>query len=193
LGEAGICRLVPNYQEFLMSARPLAFSHPLLVPECTEARAPKALLPVLGGHRLANGSAMSLCPGRAASLRVLAGRAWVTLGGPYTGHGNDLGDVFLQAGDRLAVPAGARVVVEPVPDASGHALRFDWCESVAVGPGAHTSRLQTEVLAPARDLAVALGRSAQALWRLTWGLLGMSDLLVAGRGRVLSQWESNPP
>jgi hypothetical protein len=176
-----------------MSARPLAFSHPLRVPECPEPPAPVGVVSALGAHRLATGAAMSLHPARAGRLRVLAGRAWVTLGGPYTGHGNELGDVFLQAGDHLAVPQDARVVVEAVPDASGRALRFEWCETVGVAPGTRPGRLQTEVLAPARDLFGALGRSAQALWRLTWGLLGYADMLVAGRGRVLSRWESNPP
>jgi hypothetical protein len=176
-----------------MSARPLAFSHPLLVPECIGAAATRTAAPGPTGHALAEGVATSLYPARAGQLRVLSGRAWVTLGGPYRGRGNELGDVFVAAGGSLAVPAGARLVIESAPDLSGEALRFDWCEAVAANPAVRPGRVQREVLAPARELALTLLQSARALWRLTWGVLGLADLLVAGRGRVLSRWESNPP
>jgi hypothetical protein len=176
-----------------MSARPLAFSHPLLAPECIEAPATKIAALGPGGRSLTGGAAISLRPARAGQLRVLSGRAWVTLGGPYAGRGNELGDVFLAAGDSLAVPAGARMVIESAPDRSGQALRFDWCEAVAAKPAVRPGRVQREVLAPARELVLTLRQSARALWRLTWGVLGLADLLVAGRGRVLSRWESNPP
>jgi hypothetical protein len=139
-----------------MSARPLAFSHPLLAPECIEAGSTKMLAPVSAGHPLAEGVAISLRPARAGQLRVLSGRAWVTLGGPYTGHGNEQGDQFVAAGNSLGVPAGARLVIESAPDLSGQALRFDWCEAVAAKLAARPGRVQREVLAPARELALTL-------------------------------------
>jgi hypothetical protein len=176
-----------------MFARPLVLSHPLLAPECIGAGPTNVHAPVAGGRALAEGVAISLRPARAGQLRVLSGRAWITLGGPYAGRGNELGDQFVAAGSSLAVAPGARLVMESAPAASGRPLRYDWSETVVTNPVAPPGRLQREVLVPARELGQALGLSAKALWRLTWGVLGLTDLLVAGQGRVLSRWESNPP
>lgn len=89
------------------------------------------LLPVARAHagcfRLEPSRAITLAPVRPGRLRIAQGHAWVTLGGPYSGPFNDQGDLFLQAGDTLDVPAGARLVMEPlVLRGEGGAVRFDW-------------------------------------------------------------------
>ncbi len=143
------------------------------------------------GWRLDARRAMALRPRVPSRLHIVQGRAWVTLGGPYQGAGNELGDHMLVAGQSLAVPAGARLVMEPWQPAGTGPLKFDWCvEPRAVGqPG----RFGREVVAPARELGVALRQAGWAFARLLRGLLGYSEFLVAGRGRLLTPFESNPP
>lgn len=88
------------------------------------ARAPRAQA---GCFRLEPGGAITLAPARPGRLRIAQGSAWVTLGGPYQGPLNDQGDLFLQAGETLNVPAGARLVMEPLAlRGQGGAVWFDW-------------------------------------------------------------------
>jgi hypothetical protein len=131
---------------------------------------------------------MSLRPKKTAVLRIFCGQVWVTLGGPYQGAPNDLGDRFLGPGDVLAVPAGARMVMEPIaaPGDSGP-VHFDWSDAAV---SAAPSRFAREVVSPTRELGAALGQAGWALSRVLRGLLGYSEFLVAGRGRVLSPLES---
>ena len=63
---------------------------------------------------LACGQALSWTPRRPAVLRVSAGRVWVTLGTGGVAHPSAAGDRFLEPGETLVVPAGCRVVLEPV-------------------------------------------------------------------------------
>lgn len=65
-------------------------------------------------HRVEPGHAITIEPRCAGRVSITQGRAWVTLGGPYQGPLNDLGDRFLQAGESLDVPAGAKLVMEPL-------------------------------------------------------------------------------
>ncbi|MCU0942024.1 MAG: DUF2917 domain-containing protein [Hydrogenophaga sp.] len=143
------------------------------------------------GHLVAAHRAISLFPAEDSELCILNGRAWVTLNLPQVAGG--LGDIVLQTGETLRVPAGTHAVMEPW--ASGDALRFDWCvvpaNEAAFGHG--PQRFSREVAQPSRELAHALGQVAVAFTRLLRGLLGYSEYLVAGRGRVLSRFESNPP
>lgn len=137
---------------------------------------------VVGAHR-----AISLRPVEDSRLRIIAGRAWVTLNLPHQADG--LGDHRVGAGETLLVPAGAHLVMEPWR--SGDALRFDW--SVVPQAQAMPQRFARDVVAPSRELGVALAHAALAFGRLLRGLLGYAEFLVAGRGRVLSRFESNPP
>ena len=139
------------------------------------------------GHLVAAHRAISLYPAEDSCLNITSGRAWVTLNQPHVPAG--LGDIVLERGERLRVPAGAHLVMEPWQ--SGDALRFDWCvEPLSVAaPG----RFAREVVAPTRELGEALGHVALAFGRLLRGVLGYGEFLVAGRGRVLSRFESNPP
>lgn len=145
-----------------------------------------------GAWRLHPGCAMSLRPKDAALLRVRRGRVWVTLGQPAGLSPDEAGDRFLRDGDTLLVPAGTRVVMEPL------ALRddpqpvcFDWSDAVApMADGATAGRFRREVMLPLHELTAALGQSGLALVRVLRGLLGYGEFLVAGRGRVLTPLES---
>lgn len=137
---------------------------------------------VVGAHR-----AISLRPAEDSRLEITTGRAWVTLNLPHQPEG--LGDHRLCAGESLLVPAGAHLVMEPWTN--GEALRFDW--TVVPQADARPQRFSREVVAPSRELAAALGQATLAFGRLLRGVLGYTEFLVAGRGRVLSRFESNPP
>jgi len=94
--------------------------------------------------------AISLRPQVPSRLHITQGRAWVTLGLPHHGAGNASGDLVLSAGDSLAVPAGAHLVMEPwQPDAAGP-VRFDWCAAPQVrqAPNARAVRWRREVVTP---------------------------------------------
>jgi hypothetical protein len=145
------------------------------------------------GWRLDARRAMTLRPHAPSRLHITQGRAWVTLGLPHEGAGNESGDVMLAAGESLLVPAGARLVMEPWQPAGAGPVRFDWSEEAEIRTAEPPNRFGREVLAPSRELAVALGQAGWAFARLLRGLFGYSEYLVAGRGRVLTPYESNPP
>lgn len=134
--------------------------------------------PAIGSWRLHPGHAMSLRPRRAAVLRIYCGRVWVTLSQPAGTTPETAGDRFLGPGDVLIVPAGARLVMEPLaPPQETQPVHFDWSDARAAAlPG----RFAREVASPARELAAALGLAASALGRVLRGLLGYSEYLVAG-------------
>lgn len=168
-----------------------------------------------GSWKLAGGHAVTLQDAHAAVLCITHGRVWATLDGPHTGPANQQGDMVLEAGQRLTVPAGRRVVMEPwrssgAGAASGSAaangsdaVYFSWDPVPALlpqqTPGAEpdASRWQLAVVCPLRDLGLALVQAARALGRLAWGvaslLADVGEALTAGRGRVQPCMESNPP
>jgi hypothetical protein len=152
-----------------------------------DTRSESASKPARRGHLVAAHRAISLYPHEDSELCILSGRAWITLNLPHVPGG--LGDVVLQAGETLRVPGGAHLVMEPWTQ--GDALRFDWCLSPQVAE--RSQRFTREVATPSRELAQALGQVAVAFGRLLRGVLGYGEYLVAGRGRVLSRFESNPP
>ena len=144
------------------------------------------------GWRLDTRRAMSLRPQVPSRLHITQGRAWVTLGQAHEGAGNESGDLVLNAGESLAVPAGARLVMEPWQPGAGP-VRFDWCAEPEARSPEPAGRFGREVVTPTRELGVALGQAGLAFTRLLRGLFGYSEFLVAGRGRVLTPFESNPP
>ncbi len=147
---------------------------------------------VAGAWRLFPGRAMSLKPKAAAELRLRRGGAWVTLGETDRGIPGASGDRFLREGEMLLVPAGAWLVMEPIDVRDGdEPVLFDWTDRVVDPPA--SSRFSREVVTPGRDLVLALGQAGLALVRVFRGLLGYGEYLVAGRGRVLSHLEGNPP
>ncbi|MBS0392767.1 MAG: DUF2917 domain-containing protein [Proteobacteria bacterium] len=78
--------------------------------------------------RLGAGVARSLMPKTAMQLRVLSGRAWVTLNDGPHGWREESGDLLLLAGQSLNVAPGQHAVIEPL----GHeALDYQWCRQDA--------------------------------------------------------------
>lgn len=144
--------------------------------------------PAIGSWRLHPGHAMSLRPKKTAVLRIFCGQLWVTQGQSAGVTPDSAGDRFLGPGDVMAVTAGTRLVMEPIgaPGDTGP-VHFDWSEPlVSLGP----SRFDREVILPTRELGLALGHACGATARVLRGLLGYSEYLVTGRGRVLSPLES---
>lgn len=72
---------------------------------------------------LASGATRSLRPRAAMQLRVVCGRAWVTLGDGMHGWREEGGDRVLQPGQSLRVAAGQHAVVEPL---GREPLRYQW-------------------------------------------------------------------
>lgn len=134
----------------------------------------------IGSWRLYPGHAMGLRPRRDALLRIYCGRVWVTQGGPYAVEGRESGDLFLSPGDTLRVPAGARLVMEPLVAAGDEGpVHFDWSERLAAPGGEQFAR---EVLVPARELRFAVVQSGVALGRLLRGLAGWGGRRWASGG-----------
>lgn len=142
---------------------------------------------------LAAGRTVQMRPREASTLKVVCGRVWATTDAPLDRSARRLGDHVLGAGESLAVLPGERLVVEAWSDTP---VRFDWVVH-AEAPVQAPSRWQADVAAPGRELGRALGGTATALVRLLWGVAGyaghLAGFLVAGRGRVLSRFESNQP
>lgn len=135
-----------------------------------------------GAWKLVPEHAVTLNPGQAGVLRVTQGRIWVTLDGPHQGPANDWGDIVLQCGQQITLLPGQHVVMEPYGDAVNQASYFSW-EPAPVTPDRPVARAVGPVVW--QPLAAA-GRTLRQAWgALSW--------LVAGRGRVLSCWESNQP
>ena len=85
-----------------------------------------------GAWKLAPGRALTLQPREAGVFRVALGRMWVTLDGPHQGPANDLGDHVFDAGARLHLRAGQRLVIEAW-DARTPAY-FSWDSLRALAP-----------------------------------------------------------
>lgn len=138
------------------------------------------------GWRLDARRAMTLRPSVPSRLQITQGRAWVTLGLPHEGAGNESGDHMLAAGESLVVPAGVRLVMEPWQPASDGPVSFDWTAEPSALGVVQPDRFHHEVAAPSRELAVALGQAGTAFVRLVRGMFGYAEYLLAGRGRVLT-------
>lgn len=139
---------------------------------------------VTGAWRLPSGQALSLWPQRPALLRVRHGRVWATLGVAGVRVPGELGDHFLDAGDCLHVPAGARLVLEAMapPGEAAMAAQFDWTEAAQAHVPLEATRFERDVLMPWRELGAASGQAARAVGRLLCGLL------AHGEQRVLAWW-----
>lgn len=142
-----------------------------------------------GYWKLGAGRAMTLRPREWGTLCVAEGRVWLTVDGAARERLGLWGDHVLAAGDTLRLPPGAQVVMEAWDRRDGPPVRFDWvpCRQPVL------TRWQREVRQPLGDLGRALGAASVAFVRLLGGLLAYGEFLVAGRGRVLSRFESNPP
>lgn len=121
-----------------------------------------------GAWKLANGRAMTLQPREAGVLRVARGGLWATGDGPHGGPLNDQGDRFLQAGEKLQLQRGQRMVIE-----AGHRLGpayFSWDPL----PRRVVRRARAADLAqPIEDLRLAVLLGARAAGRLLAALAGL--------------------
>lgn len=132
-----------------------------------------------GTWKLAAGRAITLQPREDGVLRVAHGRLWATFDGPHGGPLNDLGDHVIDAGGRLGLRAGRRVVVEAW-DRTAPAY-FSW-DPLAVG-AASTLPRATRVRQPLSDLGLALAMAGGAVGRLLAGLGSLAWETVAGSSR----------
>ena len=136
----------------------------------------------IGDWTLAASRAMAMCPRKPSTLRVTQGQAWVTLTGPHAGHGNERGDVFLQAGQTLHIPAGQRVVLESLGNPGSAPVRFDWLPAAAAATG--SVQYQQSVAQPLSDLVQSLHSAAGAAGRLVAGVGRFALYSIAPRARV---------
>lgn len=85
----------------------------LSVPKSQQCNGDLKRLGPAGSWVLPAGCAVTLDIPDESALAITQGRVWATFDGPHTGPANDLGDVILAAGERMALHAGQRVVIEP--------------------------------------------------------------------------------
>lgn len=147
--------------------------------------APAAPVALPGCWKLAAGRAITLGAAQPGVVQIAHGRVWATLDGPHLmGGGRDAGDLFLEAGDRIALRAGQRVVLEPYGRPGDGAAYFSWQPDLTpVG-----SRWTVRVAQPAADLRLAVASVvfasmgvAAALGRLFLGLARLGVDVAAGR------------
>src|SRR3954451_22881869 len=82
------------------------------MPPSVSLKVHPSLPPLPGTWKLGARRAMTLLPRSTGVLHIASGRVWVTCDGPHAGALNDLGDHILHAGDRMALCAGKRWVIE---------------------------------------------------------------------------------
>jgi hypothetical protein len=143
--------------------------------------------PVLPGTwKLGTGRAITLAPREDAVLRIAHGRVWVTFGIRPAGHGNELGDYFLSAGEQITVQGGQQAVIESYGGSPQETAYFSWDALPAAvrSPVRVASRWQLSVVQPLVDLRLALVLAGGAVVRLVCGLAGVTaDLLPARADR----------
>ncbi|WP_255350691.1 DUF2917 domain-containing protein [Limnohabitans sp. DM1] len=132
-----------------------------------------------GTWHLAPQHAMSLLPRKDSQLLIVQGCAWITWEKPIAHWARSDGDHFLQAGQIIDVPAGARLVMQ-----ARHAhetLRFDWRE-MPPGlvqhrtPKASVSELARQWVQAWTQVGLATARLVRALWHARWPGRQVSDL-----------------
>lgn len=121
---------------------------------------------------------LSLFPHAPAVVRVTQGRIWATLNGPHSGPANAWGDVFLEPGQVLQVPAGQRLVLESLAGRSEAAACFDWLPASTLSPW------QQAVGQPLAELRQSLGGATRAAGHLVQGLGRLAWRGATGRGQA---------
>ena len=151
--------------------------------------------PLPGCWKLAPGRAVTLKPTEAGVLRIAQGQVWATLNGPHHGPANDWGDVVLHSGQQLQLMPGQHVVVEPFGDAVHEPAYFSWEPStspVLSVPVDEWGWAEAPV-AQLHPVGYRIAAVVNACRNLVYRLAGCLPHFVAGKGRVLSQIESNQP
>lgn len=95
----------------------------MLAKNCHKMHQSQSLPTLSVCGKLLPGQAFSWLPREAGVFSIAQGRAWLTFDGPHSGHGNASGDHVLQAGQRLAVCAGQRLVIETW---GAEPVHFEW-------------------------------------------------------------------
>ena len=125
-----------------------------------------------GNWLLETGRAITVTSRSGGQLLVARGRLWATLGAGST-HAwsadplapcTRLTDYFLNAGDTLAVPPGASVVIESMGQSQSLPVAFAWAHAVPVVRPERPSRVA--VAQAAGELGRALGQVLLAARRL---------------------------
>lgn len=134
-----------------------------------------------GTWHLAPQRAMTLLPRKKSQLLIVQGSAWITWDKPITHWALSDGDHFLEAGQIIDVPAGARLVMEARHP--HEALHFDWremppCMVPHPAPGIGVAELARQWGHAFGLLVGATVRLVCGLWRPFWRAPRASDLPV---------------
>ncbi|MET0310843.1 MAG: DUF2917 domain-containing protein [Burkholderiaceae bacterium] len=156
-------------------------------PFLQQSRPASQALP--GTWKLGAGRAVTLQPREGGLVRIAHGRVWVTFDGP---HDSLRGDLFLCAGEGLAVEAGQRAVMESFGSAHDAPAYFTW--EPAAGRAPAGTRWHAAVVQPLADLRLALGSAGFALrgavaavGRLAAGVAGFAFGAAFGRRALTAQ------
>jgi hypothetical protein len=133
-------------------------------------RQPHQSAPALAGTwKLAAGRAITLRPREAGHVKIVHGSAWVTFDGPHQGALNDFGDHVLNAGERLRLRRGQRLVMET--GESGQPAYFSWD---VLAEGERRPAPAAALAQPVEDLRLAAVLGASAAGRLLAALAGLA-------------------
>lgn len=124
---------------------------------------------------LPQGQAQTFVPRTPGTLRVIAGRAWVTMSHPHQAPAPEVlpvpaeYDLVLEPTASLPLRAGQTVVMEAWSAEAATAAALVW-EAAVFGPAAQ--QWQQTVSKPAHELAQGLRRDALAFGKMVRGFLG---------------------
>lgn len=121
-------------------------------------------------HQFSIAAATGFCTPRAGALRLVAGRAWVTLD-----DGQD--HVLLAPGQALALPRGARVVAEAWQRTEGATLA--WQPQPRRGWRGLAAALAARALRGAAGALAAWARSAEAMARRSQGCMAAGESMAS--------------
>jgi hypothetical protein len=131
-----------------------------------------------GTWKLTPGRAVTLEPREPGVLRVAHGQVWATLDGPHRGSLNDMGDLFIGAGEQVKLRAGQRMVIESWNARAASYFTWDPSPVFAEQQAARLAR----VVQPLADLRMALALATRAAGRLLVALGGVAwDVLALHR------------
>ncbi|WHZ13052.1 MAG: hypothetical protein OJF60_003493 [Burkholderiaceae bacterium] len=142
-----------------------------------------------GCWQLGAGRVVTLRAQEHGALRVTQGEIWATVDEPHSGRGNESGDLFLAAGDTLALRPGLRVVLEAWDEGGSRGAWFSW-EGRSINSEAGSGAVAgwcADVVQPVRELGRSLAAAGRAVAHLAIGLgaLAIGRVSGHGRGRIL--------
>ena len=129
-----------------------------------------------GSIHLVEGTPLRLRGARGIHVECTEGMLWLTV----QGQGEDF---FLARGEQLCIPGDGLVLVEGSPSGTIR-LAIEVPSSI---------RWREAIILPLCDMGWAMRMVVSAFLRLFVGMASYGEYLVAGRGRVMSHFEANPP